>query len=121
MIVKSMLDYSAIGPIFRALADSTRLALFERLSRGPASVSQLAAPFDISLTAVGQHLEVLENCGLIVSQKIGRVRTCRVDPAGLDLISGWVGARRSLPEQRLDRLAAMLDAEDEQSTEQPKE
>ena len=116
-----MLDYPPIGPVFRALADTTRLALFERLSSGPASVSRLAEPFAISLTAVGQHLEVLESCGLIVTQKIGRVRTCRVDPAGLDLIAGWVAARRSLPERQLDRLAALLDAEDAESTGQPKE
>jgi len=114
-----MLEYSPIGIAFRALSDGTRLALFERLSRGPASVSQLAEPFAMSLTAIGQHLEILENCGLIKTEKVGRVRTCRVDPKGLDLLSGWVAQRRSLMERRLDRLAALLDAEDAQSTDSP--
>jgi DNA-binding transcriptional ArsR family regulator len=115
-ILKSMLDYSPVGTAFRALSDATRLALFERLSRGPASVSQLAEPFAVSLTAIGQHLEILESCGLITSEKIGRVRTCRVDPEGLKLLSNWVAERRSSMERRLDRLAELLDAEDQPPT-----
>jgi len=107
-----MLDYQPIDSCFRALADSTRLAIFERLSQGPASVSQLASPFAMSLTAVGQHLEILESSGLISTRKVGRVRTCSVDAAGLDRLSRWVAERRSLVERRLDRLADLLDAED---------
>ena len=112
-----MIEYSPVSVAFRALSDATRLALFERLSRGPASVSQLAEPFPVSLTAIGQHLEILERCGLIKTEKIGRVRTCRVDPKGVELLSNWVAERRSLMERRLDRLAELLDAEDRGSTE----
>jgi DNA-binding transcriptional ArsR family regulator len=107
-----MLHHQPIDSCFRALSDVTRLAIFEQLSHGPASVSQLAQPFAMSLTAVGQHLEILESSGLIRTQKVGRVRTCSVDAAGLDRLSNWIAERRSLVERRLDRLAEMLDAED---------
>jgi len=107
-----MLDHSTIDDCFRALAEPTRRAIFERLSRGPASVSDLARPFDMTLTAIGQHLQVLEGCGLVRSEKIGRVRTCRVDAAGLDTLAGWVAERRSLIERGLDRLGRMLAEED---------
>ncbi|GAA0319207.1 metalloregulator ArsR/SmtB family transcription factor [Sphingomonas oligophenolica] len=108
-----MLDYQPIDSCFKALADSTRVAIFERLSRGPASVSDLAKPFSMSLTAIGQHLTILENSGLIRTRKIGRVRTCSVDAAGLSRLTDWVAERRSLVERRLDRLGQLLAAEDE--------
>jgi DNA-binding transcriptional ArsR family regulator len=108
-----MLEHYSVDRSFRALADATRRAIFERLSEGPASSSDLAKPFDISLAAVVQHLQVLESSGLIQSEKVGRVRMCRVDPDGLARLSDWVAARRSVVERQLDRLAQFLDAEDE--------
>jgi DNA-binding transcriptional ArsR family regulator len=108
-----MIEHYSVDSSFRALADATRRAIFERLSRGPASSSDLAKPFDISLAAVVQHLQVLESSGLIQSEKVGRVRTCRVNPNALARLSDWVAERRSLVERRLDRLGQLLDAEDE--------
>lgn len=93
---------------FQALADPTRRAMVERLTLGPASVSELAAPFEMSLPAVVQHLAVLEASGLVASQKVGRVRTCRLEPASLSLAEQWFNQRRSEWEQRLDRLGEHL-------------
>lgn len=104
-----MLDYRRIDAVFRALADPTRKALVERLSQGPAPVSALAAPFAMSLTAIGQHIAVLEEAGLVESQKIGRVRTCQLKPNAFDVLEQWLTAHRLLAERRLDRLAALLD------------
>lgn len=94
--------------IFHALGDSRRRAIIERLSEGPASVSRLAKPLNITLAAVVQHLQVLEECGLIHSEKIGRVRTCRMEPKGLTVLERWVNERRSLWEKRFDRLGNLL-------------
>lgn len=94
--------------VFQALADPTRRAIVERLVRGPASVSQLAEPFPMSLAAVVQHLQVLEGSGLVRSEKIGRVRTCRVDPAVLRQAEEWIAGCRTLWEARLDRLGDFL-------------
>src|ERR1700720_3273912 len=99
--------------VFQALADPTRLVMVERLSRGPASVSDLAAPLAMSLPAVLQHLQVLESCGLVRSEKSGRVRTCRIEPTGLDAATGWIAGRRSRWEQRLDALGDLLAEEEE--------
>ena len=104
-----MLNLSPIDASLRALAEPSRRAMIERLSRGPCSVSDLARPFDMTLAAVVQHLQVLEESGLVRSEKIGRVRTCRVDPAGLAAVSDWITARRSLVERQLDRLGEVLD------------
>ena len=93
---------------FQALADPTRRAMVERLTRGPASVSELAAPFEMSLPAVVQHLAVLESCGLVASRKVGRVRTCRIEPAALSLAEQWFNQRRAEWEQRFDRLGEHL-------------
>lgn len=93
---------------FQALADPTRRAVVERLCEGPASVSELATPFAMTLAAVVQHVQVLEAAGLVRSEKIGRVRTVQVDPAGLRAAEGWLAARRTRTEQQLDRLAALL-------------
>jgi len=103
-----MLKHTAIDESFRALAEPTRRIMVERLARGPATVSELAAPFDMTLAAVVQHLQVLEESGLIQSEKVGRVRTCRLDPAGLKPLADWVAARRSLVERQLDRLGQLL-------------
>ncbi|HWG17097.1 MAG TPA: metalloregulator ArsR/SmtB family transcription factor [Acidobacteriaceae bacterium] len=100
-----------IDRVFHALGDATRRALMERLSDGPMSVSKLAEPFAMSLAAVVQHLQVLEEAGLVQTQKAGRVRTCRIEPAGVDAATGWLKARRSRWEQRLDFLGQLLEEE----------
>jgi len=108
-----MLDYSRIDDSLRALAEPTRRAIFDRLARGPASVSEIAGPFDITLAAVVQHIQVLETCGLVRSAKIGRVRMCQADIGGLNALGDWIADRRSLIERRLDRLGQLLDEADE--------
>lgn len=97
-----------IGRVFHALGDPTRRAIVERLSKGPLSVSALAAPLEITLTAVAQHLQILEESGLVHTEKIGRIRTCRLETTGLSLLEQWIKDRRSLWERRLDRLADLL-------------
>lgn len=94
---------------FQALADPTRRAMLARLCRGPATVSELARPFAMSLPAVVQHLAVLEGGGLVRSQKIGRVRSCRVEARGLRAAERWISQRRIMWEQQLDRLGDYLD------------
>lgn len=110
MIVKCMLNQqAALDLAFQALADPARRAMLERLSRGPASVSELARPLAMSLPAVMQHLAVLEGSGLVASEKIGRVRTCRIEPAAVSLAEQWLNARRAEWERRLDRLGDYLE------------
>lgn len=99
---------SSLDRVFQALADPTRLAMLERLSRGPASVSELAAPLPMSLAAVVQHVQVLESSGLVRSEKVGRVRTCRMEPSVLEGAEEWLNARRTTWERRLDRLGEYL-------------
>ena len=94
--------------LFHALADPARRAMVERLSRGPAPVTELARPLPMSLPAALQHLGVLEAAGLVRSEKIGRVRTCAIEPAGLSLAEHWINARRTEWEHRLDRLGDYL-------------
>jgi DNA-binding transcriptional ArsR family regulator len=94
--------------VFQALADGTRREMVERLVRGPASVGELAKPFAMSLPAVMQHLQVLEACGLVRSEKVGRVRTCRIEPAVLRLAENWIGRQRTAWELNLDRLGDFL-------------
>jgi DNA-binding transcriptional ArsR family regulator len=103
-----MLKRSTSDLIFHALGDATRRRLVEHLSNGPASVSDLAKPLGISVAAVVQHLDVLERSGIVRTQKIGRVRTCHIDPKGLDIAAQWIAERRSLWERRLDRLGDIL-------------
>ncbi|WP_394835765.1 metalloregulator ArsR/SmtB family transcription factor [Pendulispora rubella] len=113
-----MLKQQAVDRIFHALADPTRRALLERLSRSPASASDLVKRLDITLAAVVQHLQVLEESGIIRTEKVGRVRTCRLEPNGLRLAEQWIADRRTLWERRFDRLGDILDEEDlEPSTE----
>jgi DNA-binding transcriptional ArsR family regulator len=107
-----MLDQRAVDQVFQALGDPNRRALLEQLSRGPASVTSLARPLDITLAAVIQHLQVLEESGIVRTEKAGRVRTCHIDPGGLTLAEQWIAERRSLWERRLDRLGDLL-AEEE--------
>lgn len=111
-----MLNQSApLDGIFHALGDSTRRAIVERLTRGPASVSELAEPLDISLPAVLQHLQVLESSGLVRSEKAGRVRTCRIEPAALRKAEQWISRRRAGWERRLDRLGEYLAQQEHQT------
>src|ERR1035438_6931859 len=102
-----------IDRIFHALGDPTRRAIVEKLSEGPISVSRLAEPLDVTLAAVVQHLQVLEESGLVQTEKVGRVRTCRIEPAGLSVAQQWIGARRSLWERGLDRLGGLLPQPDD--------
>src|SRR5215471_12826962 len=90
--------------VFRALGDPTRRAVLSRLSTGPAPVSELARPFDITLPSFMQHLDVLEGCGLVRSRKVGRVRTYKLVPAPLKLAERWIAKQRILWERRLDQL-----------------
>jgi len=96
--------------MFQALADPTRRQMVERLAQGPLSVSVLAEPFAMSLPAIVQHLKVLEDSGLVRSQKVGRVRTCSVEPAALQTVERWISDRRLTWERRLDRLGLYLDS-----------
>ncbi len=102
---------AALNRMFQALADPSRRVMVERLARGPASVSELARPLAMSLPAVVQHLQVLEASGLVRSEKSGRVRTCRIEPAALKAAERWIAERRSTWERRLDRLGDYLAAE----------
>jgi DNA-binding transcriptional ArsR family regulator len=113
-----MLKHLDIDSSLRALAEPTRRAIIERLSRGPATVSDLAKPFDMTLAAVVQHLQVLEESGLIRSEKVGRVRTCQIELGGLNALADWVAERRALIERRFDRLGEIL-SETDQPTLQP--
>ena len=97
--------------MFAALADPSRRSMVERLGRGPASVSELAAPLPMSLPAVLGHLRVLEDSGLVHSEKVGRVRTCRVNPSALRTAEDWMTRRRAELAAGLDRLGAYLAAE----------
>jgi DNA-binding transcriptional ArsR family regulator len=102
----------SVDQIFHALGDPTRRAIVDRLSRGPEPVSRLAVPLAITLTAVMQHLRVLEESGFVHTEKVGRVRTCRIEKAGFDLLEQWIGLHRSLWERRLDRLGDLLQEEE---------
>ncbi len=119
-ILKSMLNHSEIDSILRALVEPTRRQILERLSRGPATVSQLAEPFGMTFAAVLQHLQALEACGLIRSEKIGRVRTCRIEPGGLAPLADWIAERRIPAERHLDRLGQILAETDPDPPKPPK-
>ena len=99
-----------LGRLFHALADPARRAMVERLSRGPARVTELARPLPMSLPAAMQHLGVLEAAGLVRTQKVGRVRTCAIAPQALSQAEQWINARRTEWEHRLDRLGVYLKA-----------
>jgi DNA-binding transcriptional ArsR family regulator len=98
----------AVDRVFHALGDPTRRAIVEQLSAGPVSVSRLAKPLEITLAAVVQHLQVLEASGLVETEKVGRVRTCRIEPKGFSVAERWINDRRSLWERRFDRLGKLL-------------
>lgn len=97
-----------IDQLFHALGDPTRRAMLDRLSERPHSVSSLATPLGITLTAVSQHLQILEECGLVHTEKVGRVRTCRIESAGFAVLEQWIRDHRTLWERHLDRLGEFL-------------
>lgn len=99
--------------MFQALADPSRRSMVERLTRGSASVSELAEPLDMSMPAVMQHLAVLEASGIVRTSKVGRVRSCQLEPDALTAAEQWMSQQRLVWEQRLDRLGAMLATEQE--------
>src|ERR1700694_4233295 len=103
-----MLNQRRVDQVFHALGDPTRRRMVERLSRGPVSVSELAEPLAVSLAAVVQHLQMLEESGMIRTEKVGRVRTCWIAPEGLRLAERWINERMKLWERRLDRLGDLL-------------
>jgi DNA-binding transcriptional ArsR family regulator len=98
----------AIDGVFRALSDSTRRSVLERLGKSPASASELAAPFKMALPSFVEHLKILEKCGLVRSTKVGRVRTYELTPGRLKVAEDWLARQRSLWERRLDQLDAYV-------------
>jgi len=100
---------TVLDQTFQALADPARRSMLLRLSQGPSSVSELARPLAMSLPAVMQHLAVLEGSGLVRSEKVGRVRTCRIEPQALSLAEQWINQRRVEWQRRFDRLGAYLE------------
>jgi DNA-binding transcriptional ArsR family regulator len=95
---------------FRALADATRRGILDRLSQGPASVSELAKPYGTSLAAIHQHIQVLEASGLVETEKRGRTRECRISAEAVLRVENWLNERRQLWENRLDRLGKLLES-----------
>jgi DNA-binding transcriptional ArsR family regulator len=107
-----MLDQTVdLDRTFHALADRSRRSMVERLTQGPASVSELARPLAMSLAAVVQHVQVLEACGLVKTGKVGRTRICRIEPAAMSAAERWITDRRRDWESRLDRLDDLLNEE----------
>lgn len=103
-----------IDQLFHALGDPTRRAILDALAGGPTSVSRLAEPLSITITAVAQHLQILEQCQLVKTEKLGRVRTCRIEPAGFKRLEQWIRDHRLTWENKLERLSDMLAEEDQQ-------
>jgi DNA-binding transcriptional ArsR family regulator len=108
-----MPQQSGVSAVFRALADPTRCEVVRRLGSGPASMTELAAPFGMALPSFAQHMLVLERCGVVRSHKAGRARIYRLDPSPLRLAQGWLAEQRAQWEARLDRLDAFVLAEEE--------
>ena len=104
---------------FHARADRSRRSMVERLTSGPASVSDLARPLDMSLAAVVQHVQVLEACGVVKTEKVGRTRMCRIEPAAMTTAEQWIADRRRSWESRLDRLGEVLEEESATREENP--
>ena len=106
-----MVQYQSEGldGAFAALADPTRRAILDRLGQGPASISELAEPFEMSLTGLKKHVRILEEAGLVTTEKVGRTRVCSLGPRKLDDAREWIEGYRRTLEQRLDRLGDLLD------------
>lgn len=119
-ILKYMLDQTVdLDRTFQALADRSRRSMVERLTLGPASVSELALPLSMSLAAVVQHVHVLEACGVVRTEKVGRTRICRIEPAAMTAAEQWIADRRRGWESRLDRLGDVLREEAATAEEKP--
>ena len=103
----------AADRVFAALGDSTRRAIVKLVAQGPQSVSSLAAALNVTLTAISQHLRILQTCGLLQTRKVGRVRMCELDSYGLDVLAHWTAVNRRMWESRFDALDAMLNDSDE--------
>lgn len=99
-----MVQYQTLDRAFAALSDPTRRGILDRLGRGPASISELAVPLDMTLTGLKKHVRILEDAHLVTTQKVGRVRQCRIDTAALKTAEDWISERRTTWEARLDRL-----------------
>jgi DNA-binding transcriptional ArsR family regulator len=114
-------EAGAADRVFHALADANRRAVIERLTRGPATVSELADLLGVTVAATVQHLRVLQDSELVRTEKVGRVRTCQIDPAGLRNAEAWLRRQRTAWEYRLDRLGAVLDSDqtDDNRTKEP--
>lgn len=110
---------SHLDRMFLALADPSRRAVLERLAQGPASVGELARPLPMALPSLMQHLQMLEGCGLIRTEKVGRVRTCRLEPHAMDAATEWIARQRAVWEARFDRLDAYLQTLKEQEEQKP--
>jgi DNA-binding transcriptional ArsR family regulator len=104
-----MVQYQPIDRTLAALADPTRRGILERLGRGPASITELAEPFGITLTGTKKHVRVLEDAELVTTEKVGRTRVCALGPRRLDDVHEWVGMYRRMLDERLDRFGALLE------------
>jgi DNA-binding transcriptional ArsR family regulator len=104
-----VVQYSQIDRTFSALSDPTRRSLLERLGRGSATISELAEPFGISLTGMKKHVRVLEDAGLVSTEKVGRVRRCSLGPRSLDDVQAWIEMYRRMLDERLDRFGELLE------------
>lgn len=116
-ILNRMVQYSSqMGDAFAAIADPTRRGILERLGRADATISDLAADFGMTLTGVKKHVQILQDAGLVATEKVGRVRTCRVGPRRLADEAGWIGRYQEMLAARFDRLAALLERTKAQSS-----
>jgi DNA-binding transcriptional ArsR family regulator len=106
--VNRMVQYQVLDGAFAALSDRTRRGILERLGQGPASISELAAPLDMTMTGLKKHVRILEDAHLVTTTKVGRVRQCRIDTAALKTVEDWISERRNRWERRLDRLGDYL-------------
>ena len=109
-----MVQRSHIDRTFSALADPTRRQLLERLGRGSASISELAEPFGITLTGCKKHVQLLEDAGLVTTEKVGRVRQCSLGPRRLEDVEDWIGTYRRMLDERLDRFGELLERQKRQ-------
>jgi len=104
-----MVQYQQIDRTFAALADPTRRAVLERLGRGTATISELADPFGITITGMKKHVGVLEDAGLVSTEKVGRTRCCTAGPRRLEDVERWTAMYRRMLEERLDRFGELLE------------
>jgi DNA-binding transcriptional ArsR family regulator len=105
-----VVQYPQIDRTFAALADPTRRSILERLGRGSATISELAEPFEISLTGMKKHVRVLEDAGLVATEKVGRARRCSLGPRRLEDVQEWIDTYRRMLEERLDRFGELLES-----------